>query len=157
MVKCSPRQSKTLNKQDCSQSDGSVVHVKPFAPQLPLEIILHIFEYTRWRNGDRITTWDDRMQPLLNTLSQVCRSWYAAFICYLYNSSHVKGSRYHRFVNVICAPVNAKSRRSGLAEHIKRLDLIAFLDEGGGSPTAKLIRRVKSNLIEFMAPQVILP
>ena len=148
MVKCSPRKLVALSEASLSRPDGSVVYSKPFAPVLPLEIILHIFEYLGPYGSD--------LQPALNKLSLVCRSWYAAFVCSLYNSPHVKGSRFHRFVDVLCAPVNAKSQRSGLAEHVHVLDLAALVDEGGGSPTAKLFRTVRMSLERFVAPKAVL-
>lgn len=147
MVKCSPRQPFTHLISSGHRDSASDEQQESFAPILPVEIIHIIYNYVQ----------TDSLAPeqrTLNNLSLVCRSWYAALVCLLYNSSHYDESRLQRFVKTICCPVDAKRPNNGLAGHIHTLDLERLYGNANRSLVAKLLAKARHSLRVFLGPPV---
>ena len=151
MVKCSPRQPPTHLDDPKGKDRASDEQQESFAPILPVEIIHRIYHYVE---KDTLAS----QQRTLKDLSLVCRSWYAAFVCLLYNSLHYDKSRFQRFVRTICCPVDAKRPNNGLAGHIHTLNLENLYEDASRSLVAKLLSKTRHSLRVFCAPPVfILP
>lgn len=147
MVKCPPRQPSTHLDHPKGKDRPSHEQQESFAPILPVKIIHRIYHYVE--NDSSASE-----QRILNNLSLVCRSWYAAFVCLLYNSIHCDKSRFQRFVETICCRVNAKRPKNGLAGHIHTLNLEELYENASKSLLAKLLGKTRHNLRVFCAPPV---
>lgn len=144
MVKCSFRYPLNQHGIAAAEADADTDEPPRFAPVLPIEIILHILRYLGRSRS--------KSQPALYNFALVCRSWYAGSICLLHNSPHISQSSFHRFVNTICIPINARSQKNGLAERISTLNLGSLPPTASGLLTAKVLGRVRVNLKVFFAP-----
>ena len=149
MVKCCFRYPPNHHENKAAEVIAATDTQQRFAPVLPVEIILHILRYLDSRYLDRSRI---KSQPALYTFALVCRSWHAASICLLHDAPHMSQSRFHRFVNTICIPINARSQKNGLAEKISTLDLGGLPRTASGLLTAKVLGRVRVNLKVFVAP-----
>lgn len=109
--------------------------------QLPQELLQQVFSYL-YEN-----------QKTLHACSLTSPSWYLASVGFLYENPSITGKNYDSFVRAICPSVNAHVRCNGLAELVRRLDMSGLVHNGSKSLTARLLRRVKTRLEEFVAPQ----
>lgn len=146
MAKCSLGKPFASSNVQVDEVNGESTKPQLFAPTLPVELILLIFE--------SVAPSLSRAQPTLSRMCLVCRSWYAALVCPLYNSGHICQSRFRRFVETICSPVHARAPRNGLADHIYILDLAFLLDMGGKALTKRLLGRLRFSLKTFVAPRL---
>ena len=143
MVKCSFRYPPN-HHEDIAKAIADTDDSQRFAPILPVEIILHILRYL---GKSRL-----KSQPALYKFALVCQSWHATSICYLHDAPHISQSRFHRFVNTICIPINARSQNNDLAEKITTLHLGSLPRTASRLLTAKVLGRVRVNLKVFVAP-----
>ena len=113
-----------------------------YAPILPAEILEDILSYL-----------PPSSQSTFHAASLVSRSWYPTATEYLYQSPVIIGKNFDLFVRSVCPSINAHIRHNGLADIVRRLDMSGLVHNGSKSLTARLLRRVKNNLDEFIAPQ----
>lgn len=113
-----------------------------FAPALPLEIILHVYQYMR---ASKI-----ELQPLLRTLSLVCRTWYAAFIGQLFNTPHLRDRRFGSFARIVASNGHLSSRSIKPAQFVHSLDLGRLKVDNNS--TTKLLGRIRYGLDTFVTP-----
>lgn len=111
---------------------------------LPLEIISHILSYIPHRADTQYTFY---------SCALVSRTWYSASISLLYERPHLNGANFNAFVATVCPSKNAHIRRSALAPLVRRLDMGELVHNSSRSLTARLLGRLKGNVIEFVAPQ----
>lgn len=111
---------------------------------LPVEVVIQIVSYIPRRVSEQKTLW---------SCCLVSRVWYSATIPLLYNRPYLGGSNFQAFVTTVCPSKNAHIRRSQLAGFVRTLDMGELVHDGSKSLTARLLGRLKSNLIEFTAPQ----
>jgi hypothetical protein len=111
---------------------------------LPVEIIIQIVSYIPHRASEQKTLW---------SCCLVSWAWYSATIPLLYNRPCLGGSNFQAFVSTVCPSKNAHIRRSQLAGFVQTLDMGQLVHDGSKSLTARLLGRLKGNLIEFIAPQ----
>ncbi len=119
---------------------------KPKVPkvQLPVEIILQVASHIPRQASDQKTLW---------SCCLVSRAWYSATVPLLYQRPYLGGWNFQAFVATVCPSKNAHIRRSQLAELVQTLDMGELVHDGSKSLTARLLGRLKGNLIEFVAPQ----
>jgi hypothetical protein len=111
---------------------------------LPVEIIIQIVSYIPRQASEQNTLW---------ACCLVSRVWYSATIPFLYDRPYLGGSNFQAFVTTVCPSKNAHIRRSQLAGFVRTLDMGELVHDGSKSLTARLLGRLKGNLIEFTAPQ----
>ena len=144
MVKCCFRPPEAKATTDARPFRHSRGKPRIPAPDLPFEIILLILEY--------LVKQTDDLQNTLCRVSLFCRGWYAASVYSLFNAPHANISRFHRFVEIVCMPVNAKFCDNGLASNITRLQLAGLGRGTSRTLVARLLRRVSGTLEDFVAP-----
>lgn len=111
---------------------------------LPPEILVQVFSIlSSTRNS----------QPTLHSCTLVSRLWYSAAVQALYESPHITGKNFNQFVNTVCPSINFHVKKNGLADMVKRLNMSMLVYDGSKSLTARILRRCKENLEEFVAPQ----
>lgn len=93
------------------------------------------------------------LQPTLHSCALVSRLWYSAAVQPLYDCPFISGANFNLFVNTICPSINSHVKTNGLADMVKRLDMSRLIHDGSKSLTARILRRCKNNLEEFVAPQ----
>ena len=140
MIKCCSRHALPPG------SDMALQQRERVAPSLPTEIIIHISEHVK-RFGPKNSSHTKK----LRAICLVCRAWYAALVRVLYNSPHRDQSRFQRFVETICSPVNVHASKNGLADVIHTIDLRSLCANPGKFTTVRLVSRVRQNLHVFMA------
>ena len=111
---------------------------------LPLEIILQIVSYVSRFDLGQKTLW---------ACCLVSRPWYAAAVPLLYRRPYLSGRNFQNFVVTVCPSKNAHIRQSQLAGFVRTLDMGELVHDGSKSLTARLLGRLKGNLVEFVAPQ----
>lgn len=111
---------------------------------LPTEVVIQIVSYIPRRAGGQKTLW---------SCCLVSRVWYSATVPLLYRRPYLGGANFQNFVNTVCPSKNAHIRRSQLAGFVRTLDMGELVHDGSKSLTARLLGRLKGNLIEFTAPQ----
>jgi hypothetical protein len=111
--------------------------------QLPIEIIIQIVSYLPSGSLGQRSIW---------ACCLVSRQWYSAAISKLYERPRLTGQNFDKFAVVICLPINAHIRRTGLEHHVKHLDLSCVAYESSNSQTAWLLRRIGPTLEAFIAP-----
>ncbi|KAF5868137.1 putative f-box domain protein [Botrytis fragariae] len=111
---------------------------------LPMEIISQILSYI----PNRVDT-----QYTFYSCALVSRLWYSASIAILYERPYLSGSNFNSFVATVCPSKNAHIRQSALAPLVRRLDMGGLVHNSSRSLTARLLGRLKGNLVEFVAPQ----
>lgn len=116
------------------------------ATSLPDELLLAVFRQLQ-RAGHATS------QPWLRTSTLVCRQWHRVGVEFLYSQPILTGHKFASFVAAICPSINLHIRISPLSRYIRVLDLGRLVHQGSKSVTARLLGRVKENLIEFVAPQ----
>ncbi|QSZ32396.1 hypothetical protein DSL72_001970 [Monilinia vaccinii-corymbosi] len=130
------------------QAAESMVELYRKAPSqeilLPLEIISHILSYIP-RHADT--------QSTFYSCTLVSRLWYRASICLLYERPYIGGANFNSFVTTVCPSKNAHIRHSALAPLVRRLDMGGLAHNSSRSLTARLLGRLKGNIVEFVAPQ----
>jgi hypothetical protein len=112
--------------------------------KLPLEVIIQIVSYIPRRASEQKTLW---------ACCLVSRAWYSATVPRLYDRPYLGGGNFQNFVTTVCPSKNAHIRRSQLAGFVRTLDMGELVHDGSKSLTARLLGRLKGNLIEFTAPQ----
>lgn len=135
-------------KAELNQAPDSMAELYRKAPAreilLPMEIISHILSY--------IPDCADA-QSTFYACTLVSRIWYSASISLLYERPHLDGANFNYFVATVCPSKNAHIRQSSLAPLVKRLDMGALVHNSSRSLTARLLGRLKGNIVEFVAPQ----
>ena len=111
---------------------------------LPMEIISQILSYI----PNRLDT-----QYTFYSCALVSRIWYSASIAILYERPYLSGTNFNNFVATVCPSKNAHIRQSALAPLVRRLDMGGLVHNSSRSLTARLLGRLKGNLVEFVAPQ----
>ncbi|APA08780.1 hypothetical protein sscle_04g035500 [Sclerotinia sclerotiorum 1980 UF-70] len=111
---------------------------------LPLEVISHILSYIPRRADTQSTFY---------SCTLVSRVWYSASISLLYERPYLSGGNFNAFVTTVCPSKNAHIRQSALAPLVRRLDMGELVHNSSRSLTARLLGRMKGNIIEFVAPQ----
>jgi len=111
---------------------------------LPVEVIIQIVSYIPRRASEQKTLW---------ACCLVSRTWYSATVPLLYKRPYLGGGNFQNFVTTVCPSKNAHIRRSQLACFVQTLDMGELVHDGSKSLTARLLGRLKGNLIEFTAPQ----
>lgn len=111
---------------------------------LPIEIIVQIISYIPHNRSEQKTFW---------ACCHVSRAWYSATVPFLYERPYLGGGNFQTFVATVCPSKNAHIRRSQLAGFVRTLDMGELVHDGSKSLTARLLGRLKGNLIEFVAPQ----
>jgi hypothetical protein len=111
---------------------------------LPVEIIIQIVSYIPRRASE---------QKILWACCLISRAWYSATVPLLYDRPYLGGGNFQNFVTTVCPSKNAHIRRSQLAGFVRTLDMGELVHDGSKSLTARLLGRLKGNLIEFTAPQ----
>lgn len=106
----------------------------PRHPVLPLEIIAHIMEILSYRN-------ELKVKFLL-----ISKLLYLVAMPMLYRSPRLRGDNFYQFVETL----NSK-KLVGL--HIRTLDLASVNQLGKNAFVAKLLKRSKASLQNFVAPQ----
>lgn len=112
------------------------------APALPLEIIQQILHY--------VSSTD---QKTFHSASLISRSWNRATTERLYERPILIGKNFDAFVQSVCPSINAHVRQNGLADLVRRLDMSGLVHSGSKSLTARLLGRMKHNLVHLIAPQ----
>ena len=133
-------EAKLYNFNDLSPGSDS----QKMSNDLPAEIIAQISSYVAQFPSS---------QNSLCACSYVSRSWYAASVAFLYETPQISGKNFDQFVRTVCPSINAHVRVNGLAELVRRLDMSNLVHNGSKSLTARLLGRVKGNLVVFVAPQ----
>lgn len=135
-------------KAEPKQSPGSMAELYLKAPSqeilLPLEIISHILSYIPHRADTQST---------FHSCTLVSRLWYSASISLLYDRPYLNGANFNAFVTTVCPSKNAHIRQSALAPLVRRLDMGGLVHNSSRSLTARLLGRMKGNILEFVAPQ----
>ncbi|ESZ94501.1 hypothetical protein SBOR_5114 [Sclerotinia borealis F-4128] len=111
---------------------------------LPLEIVSHILSYIPRREDTQSTFY---------SCTLVSRLWYSASISLLYERPYLSGGNFNVFVTTVCPSKNAHVRQSALAPLVRRLDMGGLVHNSSRSLTARLLGRLKGNIVEFVAPQ----
>ena len=92
-------------------------------------------------------------QRRLHALALVSRSWYTAVVARLYHSPGIYDSNFGKFFGTILRSKNSGSRRDGLEEFNRRLDLrCVYMSRTRTRAIAKLLRRMNGRLEEYIAP-----
>ena len=116
---------------------------KSTAPTLPREMLLQIVSDIPWTHG---------LQKDLASFCLVCRDFYLAGIERLYRVPEISGKNFDAFVRTICPSINLHVRRSGFGSLVRVLNMHTLVHSGSKSLTARLLSRVRENLIMFTAP-----
>ena len=111
---------------------------------LPLELVIQILEYLPQGHGTQPTLW---------ACSLVSRAWYKASAARLYQSPYLYGGNFDAFVRTTCPSKNAHITHSALASLVQSLDMGKLVHEPTRSLTARLLGRLKKDLVCFVAPQ----
>lgn len=111
---------------------------------LPSEIVAHILGFLPRRLGSQGTLW---------ACTLVSRVWYTSSIALLYEHPYLDGSRFEAFVRTVCPSKNAHIRQSSLSVLVKSLDMSSLVHNSSRSQTARLLGRLKGNIVKFVAPQ----
>jgi hypothetical protein len=111
---------------------------------LPVEIIIQVASYIPRRASEQKTLW---------ACCLASRAWYSATVPLLYERPYLGGGNFQNFATTVCPSKNAHIRRSQLAGFVRTLDMGELVHDGSKSLTARLLGRLKGNLIEFTAPQ----
>ncbi len=111
---------------------------------LPIEVIIQIVSFIPRQASEQKTLW---------SCALVSRAWYSATVPLLYDRPYLGGGNFQSFVTTVCPSKNAHIRRSQLAGFVRTLDMGELVHDGSKSLTARLLGRLKGNLIEFTAPQ----
>lgn len=106
---------------------------------LPDEILVHILSYTSPRT--------------LASCCRLSRQWYRAAVGPLYAYPVLSGRNFDLFARTISPSINLHVRDSPLASLVKRLNMATLVHQGSNSLTARLLRRTRGSLEEFVAPQ----
>lgn len=111
---------------------------------LPSEIMLEILSYFPLT---RPTT-----QGSLYNVCLLNSEWYDVAIARLYYQPFISGKNFSLFVRTICPSINAHIRKSDLAGLVHVLDMSRLVHHSNKSTTARILGRVKPNLVWFRAP-----
>ncbi|RDW77500.1 hypothetical protein BP6252_05553 [Coleophoma cylindrospora] len=139
--------SQTPRPKHMDKSENTVVLLsKPDAPEvlLPAEILAQIISYIPIRPTSQSMLW---------SCTLVSRAWYSAAIARLYQRPYLSGNNFEQFVRTVCPSKNAHIRQSALAVLVHRLDMGELVHNASRSLTARILGRLKGNLVEFVAPQ----
>ncbi|KAI9640338.1 hypothetical protein NHQ30_011080 [Ciborinia camelliae] len=140
-----PIRSQNSEPKPASKSMAELYHKAPSQEiLLPLEIISHILSYI----PHRVDT-----QSTFYSCTLVSRLWYFASISLLYERPYLSGGNFNAFVTTVCPSKNAHIRQSALAPLVRRLDMGELVHNSSRSLTARLLGRLKGNIVEFVAPQ----
>ncbi|CAH6722208.1 F-box protein [[Candida] jaroonii] len=101
---------------------------------LPTELILYIFEILYYRN---------QLKPKFLRISKL---FHILLLPMIYNYPVLKATNFFAFVETI-------SNNKKIGEYVKQLDLSYIIQSGKNAFVAKLLKRSKKNLINFVAPQ----
>lgn len=110
---------------------------------LPPEILFQIFSLLSGTQN----------QSTLHSCTLVSRLWYSAAVQALYIGPSIGSKNLSLFVSTICPSINSHVKKNGLADMVKSLDMGMVEQIGSKSLTARILRRCKDNLEEFVAPQ----
>ncbi|PYI30315.1 hypothetical protein BP00DRAFT_346531 [Aspergillus indologenus CBS 114.80] len=123
----------------------------PHEIYLPTEIVVQIMSYVS-NTPDKA----DRRQATLYACCLVSRQWYSAAIPYLYEKPILRfGSSFSQFAATISPPLHvARKNKLKLGSYVRRLDLSGLVHHSSPSLTARLLGKVKENLVVFSAPRV---
>ncbi|RAH42087.1 F-box domain protein [Aspergillus brunneoviolaceus CBS 621.78] len=118
---------------------------------LPTEIVVQIMSYVS-NTSDKA----DRRQATLYACCLVSRQWYSAAIPHLYEKPILRfGSSFTQFTATISPPLHvARKNKLKLGSYVRRLDLSGLVHHSSPSLTARLLGKVKENLVVFSAPRV---
>ena len=111
--------------------------------QLPQEIIIFILSFIPL---------SAQSQRDLASLCLVSRSWYWAAVVKLYHRPNITSKNFDAFVKTICPSINQHVRPSHLSQYVQVLDMSRLTYHGSKTLTARILGRVKQNLISFFAP-----
>ncbi|CAG8949559.1 hypothetical protein HYFRA_00007792 [Hymenoscyphus fraxineus] len=132
----------TIAAPPCSSLDGSTLNCGREI-LLPSEIVAHIVSFLP-RIGSQGTLW---------ACTLVSRVWYTSSIALLYEHPYLDGSRFEAFVRTVCPSKNAHIKQSSLSVLVKSLDMSSLVHNSSRSQTARLLGRLKGNIVKFVAPQ----
>jgi len=93
-------------------------------------------------------------QSTLAACALVSRSWCAVCNRHLYEQPIIHPSAFEKFTRTICTGVTSKTKKVGLEEFVKHLDLRGLAYESSKSLTARLIGRTSQSLEFFAAPAI---
>jgi hypothetical protein len=93
-------------------------------------------------------------QRILWSCCLVSHDWYEVAVPHLYKYPRLANKNFDLFTRTICPPVNARVRKVGLEDLVKRLDMGRLAYESTNSLTARLLGRVSPSLEYFVAPPV---
>lgn len=93
-------------------------------------------------------------QSTLAACTLVSKSWCSVYNRHLYENPIITPSAFEGFTRTICTGVTAKTKRVGLEEFVKHLDLRGLAYESSKSLTARLIGRTSQSLEFFAAPAI---
>lgn len=110
---------------------------------LPPEILFQIFSLLSGPQN----------QSTLHACTLVSRLWYSAAVQALYIGPSIGTKNLNLFVSTICPSINSHVKKNGLADMVKSLDMGMAEQIGSKSLTARILRRCKENLEEFVAPR----
>lgn len=111
---------------------------------LPNEIMLEILSY--------LPLTRPATQATLYNVCLLSSEWYDAAIALLYYQPYISGRNFTLFVRTICPSINAHIRKSDLAGLVHVLDMSRLVHHSNKSTTARILGRVKPNLMWFRAP-----
>ncbi|PYH40972.1 F-box domain protein [Aspergillus saccharolyticus JOP 1030-1] len=118
---------------------------------LPTEIVMQIMSYVS-NTSDK----PDRRQATLYACCLVSTQWYSAATPHLYERPILRfGSSFTQFAATISPPLHvARKNKLKLGSYVRRLDLSGLVHHSSPSLTARLLGKVKENLVVFSAPRV---
>ena len=134
--------SSELHSTDASSTGGAKEPQQPSA-FLPREVVLEVLSNIPQNLQG---------QHDLASLCLTCRFFYLGAIERLYSAPCITSRNFDALVRTLCPSVNLHVRRSGFGSLVRRLDMSNLLYNGSKSLTARLLGRVKENLVEFVAP-----
>ena len=111
---------------------------------LPDEIILNIISHLKDTTRSQGTLW---------SCCLVSRQWYSCAVSFLYAHPDLYGKNFDPFVRTICPSINPRIRKSPYSTYVRQLDMGKLVYQGSKSLTARILRRVKDGLEEFIAPR----
>lgn len=114
---------------------------------LPIEVLDLICHFIK-------TTQDVTSQSSLAACTLVSKSWCSVCTRHLYEKPIITPAAFEGFTRTICTGVTQKTKRIGLEEFVKHLDLRRIAYESSKSLTARLIGRTSQSLEYFAAPAI---
>jgi hypothetical protein len=135
---------RTKNSKPTSSVPALLLHQWTREILLPTEIISHILSYIPRQEATQSTFW---------ACTLVSRAWYSSSIGILYERPYLHGGNFSQFATTVCPSKNAHIRLSALATLVRRLDMGELVHNSSKSLTARLLGRLKGNIVEFVAPQ----